>query len=79
MATRGQGLKHHPWDDNALADLRDLVGQKSIKTACGRRVAIASVCRVEGDVTCEGCRTWLAKRDDAHALIKSSGALPSRS
>ncbi len=53
---------HAPWDDGALRPLAEVIGQRTIKTWCERRVALARTTPDEQAVTCEACKRVLAKR-----------------
>jgi len=58
---------HLPWDFGALQDLRDITGgNKTIKTACGRRIAYRHM--VSQAPGCEACVT-ASKEREAMAVI----------
>lgn len=64
-------MNHWPFDDGRLAVLSTLAGCKTIKTACGRRVALADASH-EHAVDCANCRARLTARIEANNRIRGS-------
>jgi hypothetical protein len=65
-------MRHVPWDDGALALGRAILGQQSIKTQCGRRVAYLPEAVQENPrdrVECSACAESLAGFADATRAI----------
>lgn len=62
-------VNHARWDDGAFKNTMKLLGQRTVKTHCDRRVAMH---RADPDapVTCPFCQSWL---DDRDAALKSLG------
>jgi hypothetical protein len=47
---------HMPWDEGAVSDIGVELGQKTIKTMCAKRVAVARTSSIRDNVTCPDCR-----------------------
>lgn len=55
---------HVPWDFGALQDLRDITGgNKTIKTACNRRILYVAGSLVTTDPDCPACKAALAEHE----------------
>lgn len=54
-------MNHYPFDDGVLAHISAIIGQKTIKSACGKRVAFSATAHLE-HIDCEECRTVLRRK-----------------
>jgi len=70
---------HEPWDEGAIdaalqsvfgpRSTRENVGQKTVKTMCGKRVGLKSA--VHGQATCPDCLTKMAENEAGRAAIEA--------
>lgn len=60
---------HAVWDDGAVTGEAQLLGQKTVKTKCGKRVIFARVSTDRLDIDCSDCRMVMADEEHGRALI----------
>jgi len=63
-------VNHYPWDEGVLSTVGLIVGQKTIKAYCGKRVNFSSA-DSDKPVTCAGCCMKMREQADAIESLMS--------
>lgn len=61
-------MQHFPWDDGALQFMGEIIGQKTVKAKCNRRVSFATA-RTGKHVDCPECRAALQEQLDVQVRL----------
>lgn len=65
-------MKHFPWDGGAITEIfGPLLGQKTVKATCDRRVPFAHVAFNATEVTCMDCLRRMADEENFKRELKA--------